>query len=957
MTPERWERISGVYAAVLAQVPEARDEYLAAECGTDDELREEVASLLRQALDSTPAFDAIAPESTATHRRGSASGARLGHYRLGALIGEGGMGEVYRARDETLARDVAIKMLPPAFARDANRRARFEREARVLASFNHPHIAAIYGVAEGEGRRGLVLELVEGETLAERLQRAAARGARVGLPIPEALGIARQLVEALDAAHERGIVHRDLKPANIKITPEGVVKVLDFGLATAVAGEGAAADLTKSPTITVGATGEGVILGTAPYMSPEQARGLPVDKRTDIWAFGCVLYELLTGRGAFAGATLADTLAAIVERNPDWTALPADTPVGLARLVRRCLEKDSKRRLRDIGDVRVDLADMEATPIATPASDPSVPTAPTGRIWRMVALGAGIVLAAAVGTFLITNGLPFAPTALDLSAYRFTPLATEPGDEASPSWSPNNKTIVYVAQIDGRRQLFTRSLESPEPTQVTDCPKGCARPFWSPDRARIYFVGGDVLWSVGATGGEPQKVLEGATAAAIAPDGRTLALLRPKGSSRSLWITSTDTLNPQPYKSAPFPESFGLSNALGFSPDSTKIAVLIRPKVDTLTETASDLWIIPYPTGTPRRVLQGIPDAAGSQLSWASDNRHIVWDSDFPDRVGTHLYLVDTDRSTIRQITSGTVNEQSPSFSPDGTKIAFVAGNTDFDLIRVSLDGSSVQTLLASARSERRPALSRSGKQFAYVTNAQGAAEIWIRSIDEGWLRPIVRRDSESPKRLTLDRPSFSPDEKRIVYEVIGHTHAIWVASVADGRGVAVDSESSDQHSPAWSPDGTWIAYQRLVPASEGLWELVKVPSGGGKPLRLGQAAFGGGDHTAWSPAGGWIAHVRGRLRLTSADGQSEKIFSGSAPAAFGFSKDGSSLYAIRLGSNRRWEVVTFDVESERERHVTELELPPEATISGFSLHPDGRSFVTGIGIPRHDIWLLEGFK
>ena len=243
-------------------------------------------------------------------------GSSVGVYHITALLGVGGMGEVYRARDTKLGRDVAIKILPRLFTSDPDRLARFEREARVLASLNHPHIGAIYGLEDADGMRALVLELVHGETLADRI-------ARGPIPLNEALTIARQIADALEAAHEKGIVHRDLKPANIKITPDGVVKVLDFGLAKAASGDAAPADLTQSPTLTVGGTREGVILGTAAYMSPEQARGRPADKRADVWAFGVVLYEMLTGRRAFEGETTSDVLAKVIEREPDWTALPA----------------------------------------------------------------------------------------------------------------------------------------------------------------------------------------------------------------------------------------------------------------------------------------------------------------------------------------------------------------------------------------------------------------------------------------------------------------------------------------------------------------------------------------------------------------------------------------------------------------------------------------------------------
>src|SRR5262245_56972681 len=278
------------------------------------------------------------------------SGSRLGPYEIAAPIGAGGMGEVYRARDTRLGRDVAIKVLPAAFAQDAERLARFQREAQILATLNHPHIAQIHGLEEAGDTRALVLELVEGTTLSERLTRGP-------IPVPEALDVCRQIALGLEAAHESGVIHRDLKPGNIKITAAGEVKVLDFGLAKGAPGSGSSSDLdlTHSPTRTQAATQAGVVLGTAAYMSPEQARGKPVDRRTDIWSFGCVLYECLTGRQVFEGETISDMIARILERDPDWSALPGRTPARIRELLARCLEKDAKKRLRDIGDARIEI--------------------------------------------------------------------------------------------------------------------------------------------------------------------------------------------------------------------------------------------------------------------------------------------------------------------------------------------------------------------------------------------------------------------------------------------------------------------------------------------------------------------------------------------------------------------------------------------------------------------------
>ena len=317
-------------------------------------------------------------------------GQTISHYRITAKLGEGGMGEVYRAEDTTLKREVAIKVLPAQFTQDTERLARFQREAQLLASLNHPHIATIHGLEQADGVRFLILELVEGQTLAERLRRGP-------LPMDEALEICRQIAEGLEAAHENGIIHRDLKPANVSVTPEGKVKILDFGLAKALGPELSEEELANSPTFTGEMTRAGVILGTAAYMSPEQARGKPVDKRTDVWAFGCVLYELLTGRQTFAGETITDILGAIVHKEPDWELLPERTPWGIRRLLWRCLEKDPHERLRDIGDGRIEIRQAK-TETADPALTQGAPVAASESWRRGAILGATVGLAARGGS-------------------------------------------------------------------------------------------------------------------------------------------------------------------------------------------------------------------------------------------------------------------------------------------------------------------------------------------------------------------------------------------------------------------------------------------------------------------------------------------------------------------------------------------------------------------------------
>ena len=447
MPTDRWRTLERLYHAALERPAEERAAFLAEACD-NEALRREVLALLEQ--QSMPEFlggQAIAVAAAMVDEVHVSQwiGRRIGVYHLQSLLGKGGMGEVYRARDTRLGRDVAIKVLPRAFTADPDRLARFEREARVLASLNHPHIGTIHGLEESEGVRALVLELVEGETLADRLHHGA-------VAIPDALAMARQIADALEAAHDKGIVHRDLKPSNIKITPDGVVKVLDFGLAkggTDVSGY----DLTQSPTISVGNTHDGVILGTAPYMSPEQARGQLVDKRTDIWAFGCVLHEMLTGRVVFRGDTVSDTIATILQGEPNWAALPAATPRSIDRLLRRCLEKDSKRRLRDIGEARIEIDETISRP--APPEAPATQDRDQPSRWRVltfVALAAAVVAGLAFGFW--PRSVPESGWTNPLENATFTRFTDFPGTEAVPDISPDGKFVVFLSDRAGEFDIW-----------------------------------------------------------------------------------------------------------------------------------------------------------------------------------------------------------------------------------------------------------------------------------------------------------------------------------------------------------------------------------------------------------------------------------------------------------------------------------------------------------------------
>ena len=385
-------------------------------------------------------------------------GTTLGPYAVTAKIGQGGMGEVWQARDTKLDRDMALKVLPDAFTADPDRLARFEREAKVLASLNHPNIGHIYGLEEAEGTKALVLELVEGPTLADRI-------ADGPIPVDEALPIAKQIAEALEAAHEQGVLHRDIKPANIKVKADGTVKVLDFGLAKALdtTPEG---DPSQSPTLTAAATQMGVIIGTAAYMSPEQARGKPVDKRSDIWAFGAVLYEMLSGRRPFEGRDVSEVLGAVLRLEPDWNALPGDAPARVRTLVRRCVEKEPKQRLHDMADVRLAMEGAFETTVSTRDEPIAVPQL---QIWQrpipLTVAVLGLVILSGLGVWSVMR--PTDPPAESVRRFALdigpaTAIPGGPNLHAMPAWSPDGTQLVYAANVAGTHQLYLRTLDDLE---------------------------------------------------------------------------------------------------------------------------------------------------------------------------------------------------------------------------------------------------------------------------------------------------------------------------------------------------------------------------------------------------------------------------------------------------------------------------------------------------------------
>jgi serine/threonine protein kinase/Tol biopolymer transport system component len=804
-----------------------------------------------------------------------APGTRRGVYEITAKIGAGGMGEVYRARDTKLDRDVALKILPDAFATDPERLARFEREAKTLAALNHPHIAHIHGLDESDGVRALVLEFVDGPTLSDRI-------AQGPIPIKEALTIARQIAEAMEAAHEVGIIHRDLKPANVKVRTDGTAKVLDFGLAKALDLTSAGtADMTPTVTSPALMTGAGVILGTAAYMSPEQARGQPINKRTDIWAFGCVLFEMITGRMAFAGATISDTIAAILERSPDWTALPPATPPPVRRVLARCLEKDPKQRWRDIGDVRIELDDVEAWQPQADSPSPKTSRAVERTVWALLV---ALTAVAAVLTPVFRS----APPAPEIRFSLLYPRGVT-ADFAQLAISPDGQQIVVSPSfgVQGPNPLWLRPLASTS-GQMLAGTEGAGFPFWSPDGRSIGFFAeqklkrfdvdsqavktladapnarggawqadGTILFApnpsgplfrVPATGGQPTVATRLETgqndhrAPFILPDGKHfLYYARGDAQVRGVHVARLDGTETKRLLDADGAAVYTRSGHLLFA----RQGELLAHSFDA-TRLVLD--------GEAFRVADNVSVNPGISLASlsASASGPIAFGTDGIRRTQFAWF----DRSGKRLETLGTPDQRSmanPSLSPDGSRIAFsrvVGGN--WDIWMIDMQGAVSQ--VTSARSlDFNPVWSSDGRQIFYQSNN---ANIYSRSTTDGTPEQALLKE-----RTMVYPVAVSPNGSFLLYtRATGPSVDLWYVSLgADRTPHPFVQTAFQERNGQFSPDGKWVAYEAN---DAGHFEIYLQPFPG--PGDRIQVSTGGGQQVRWARNGSELFYIAADQRLTS---------------------------------------------------------------------------------------------
>jgi serine/threonine protein kinase/Tol biopolymer transport system component len=930
-----WDRAKSLLADAAALPAADRERFVVEHC-SDPELRREVLELLTSPAPLTGIVSAGALEP----------GARVGPYVIDRLLGVGGMGEVYKARDSTLNRSVAIKVLPEPFSDDAERTARFRREAQLLAALNHPNVAHIYGFEEFAGVATLVMELVDGPTLSDRIAHGA-------VPLREALPIAKQIADALEVAHEQGIIHRDLKPANIKVREDGTVKVLDFGLAKALdLRPPSSADTLKSPTVSVRSTQPGLVLGTAAYMAPEQALGKTVDKRADIWSFGCVLYEMLTARRAFAGTEISDTLSRVIGNDPDWTALPSNTPAPILRVLRHCLQKDRNRRLADIADARLDIEEALSPSSGSSAGVVQDRVAPPVKWHRVlpwiVAAASGAALA-----LVLLFGSPWrktpvaAPLRLSADLGAGSAVVTVVTG-ASLALSPDGTEVAFLGSkpSEGIRRLYVRRLEHSEAVLLPET-DGAEAPFFSPDGQWIAFFSSGKLKKISVTGGAAITLCD-------APNGRGgswgedgIIVFSPERQT-TLWRVSSAGGAPQPLTTLDAGEL--TQRWPQILPGGKAVLYSSLSPVGDFDFDKGNLVVQPLPTGVRKVVERGayygryVPSGHlvylhnGTLLAAAFD----------PER----LELMGPPWPVVDSVLTNTTGGAGMFAVSSSGALVYVPGGSGGAPIEW-MDRSGRNSVLRSARSNWLTlTFAPDGRRVAFDVSDGKQWDIWV----DDWARDALTRLTTSNSHSTT--PVWTPDGRRIAFasqrgeKAVGMTYNLYWQR-ADGTGDAQRLTTSEnlQLPGSWHPSGKVLAFEER----SSHFNLMLLPMDGdeasgwkpGKPTVFLSGAF---DlrAPAFSPDGRWLAYESSQsgqynIYVRPFPGPGTQLQISTAGGVFPtWSRRHEVLYSTL---DQRVMLVNYSVEgdsfhAEQPRPWPEARyrsrIPGPVPSRGFDLHPDG---------------------
>jgi len=864
---------------------------------------------------------------------------KISSYEVIEKIGAGGMGEVFRARDTKLGRDVALKILPESFVHDDERLARFDREARVLASLNHPNIAAIYGLEDADSKKILVLELVDGEDLSKRL-------ARGPLPVDDAVEFARQIAEALDTAHEQGVVHRDLKPGNVIATPDGKVKVLDFGLAKAFDIDASdSQNISQSPTIlSAGATAHGVILGTAAYMSPEQARGKAVDKRADIFAFGCVLFEMLTGRQCFSGETVSDTLAAVLRAEPEWKHLPEETPTAIRRLLERCLAKDPRKRLRDIGEARITIERVQSGAEDEPTAAASVETAAApatkSRFSWLGYLPYAVAILAII--FAFTYNKTEAPEILRASIMPpdDTPFDLRGFHPGPAVISPDGQKIVFSARGKDGTRLFVRYIDDVEPRALTGT-KGAGYPFWSPDSRSVGFFADSKLMRIEISGAPPITLCDATSGKGGTWTINDVILFTPSFNTGIHKIPAsggepekiTEIQLDQGENSHRFPECLPdgehfiflarsasasqrgqVGTAIHLASIDGSIDRVLMPSISNAIYAAEHILFLREDVLMARPIDTGSFEFTGDAFPVAHQVRYIPG-------AARGIFSASTDGKLIYQAGAALPGNQLVWFDLEGNETGRIGDPSEHDALKISPDGKYIATEIYEdiggtsdiwiydvergirtrftfdPAPDNRPVWSPDGSDIVFTSSRGSHSDLYRKSIGGSGTEDLIL-ESDFDKWPT----DWSSDGRYLLFTVSSESQSadIWALPIADGgEPFTVLATEHTEFDAQFSRDGRWISY---TSNESGTPEIYVRPFPG--PGRRWQISPDGAAASRWDRRGGrlFFTSMDGSIHVAevSTDGETfrvgkvEKLFDNSESGEYQVAIDGSMLLMIK---------------------------------------------------------------